>query len=43
MGWLYNSEELKTKQDYINQLKEIVAYRELDGQDFDFGSGSDYK
>lgn len=39
MGWLYNSDDLKTKEDYINQLKEIVAYRELDGEDFDFGTG----
>lgn len=38
--WIYNSdEELKTKGDYINLLNEIEAYRELDGQDFDFGTG----
>lgn len=40
MGYLYNYKELETKEDYINQLKEIIAYRELDGQDFDFGDGS---
>lgn len=39
MGWLYDSRELKTKQDFIDQLEEIQAYAELDGQDFDFGSG----
>lgn len=33
-------EELKTENDYINLLNEINAYRELDGQDFDFGSGT---
>ena len=39
MGWYFDDNELKTKQDYINQLKEIEAYRRLDGQDFDFGTG----
>lgn len=39
MGWLFDTDELKTKEDYINQLKEIEAYRELDGENFDFGNG----
>lgn len=39
MGWIYNGQELKTKEDYINQLEEIEAYRSLDGEDFDFGTG----
>lgn len=39
MGWLYDNKILKTKQDYINQLNEIKAYRSLDGLDFDFGTG----
>lgn len=39
MGWIYNSDELKTKQDYINQFNEINAYATLDGEDFDFGTG----
>ena len=34
-----NYGELKTKEDYICLLKEIEAYRELDGEDFDFGTG----
>jgi hypothetical protein len=39
MGYIYNTKELKTKQDYIDVLNEINSYRELDGQDFDFGTG----
>jgi hypothetical protein len=39
MGWIYDGGELKTKQDYIEQLKEIEAYRSLDGLPFDFGTG----
>lgn len=39
MGFYYDKSELKTLNDYILQLKEIEAYRELDGQDFDFGEG----
>ncbi|UUV46285.1 hypothetical protein [Bacillus phage vB_BanS-Thrax2] len=35
MAW----DEAKTKEDFINLLNEINAYRELDGQDFDFGTG----
>jgi hypothetical protein len=34
-----NQEELKTKQDYIDLLIELKAYRSLDGQSFDFGTG----
>lgn len=39
MGWYFDNEELERKTDAINQLKEIEAYRELDGEDFDFGTG----
>lgn len=39
MGWVVDISEAKTKEDYINLLNEINAYRELDGQDFDFGTG----
>jgi len=39
MGYTYNEKELVTKEDYILKLAEIKAYRELDGQDFDFGTG----
>ncbi len=39
MGFYYDKSELKTLNDHIFQLKEIEAYRELDGQDFDFGNG----
>ncbi len=39
MGWIYDSTYFKTKQDYIEQLKEIEAYRSLDGLSFDFGTG----
>lgn len=39
MGWLYDSSELKTKQDHIDKLNEIKTWRELDGESFDFGSG----
>jgi len=39
MGWIVDTSEAKTKEDYINLLNEINAYRELDGQDFDFGIG----
>jgi hypothetical protein len=37
--WIIDDSEAKTKEDYINLLNEINAYRELDGQDFDFGTG----
>lgn len=39
MGWIYNTNELITKEDYIDALNEILAYRALDGEDFDFGNG----
>lgn len=39
MGWVYDDKELITKQDYIDQLNEIEAYRSLEGQPFDFGTG----
>lgn len=40
MGWMYyDDRDMKTKQDYVDILNEINAYRELDGQDFDFGTG----
>jgi hypothetical protein len=37
--WIIDTDEARTKEDYINLLNEINAYRELDGQDFDFGTG----
>jgi hypothetical protein len=39
MGWLYESSELVTEQDYIDKLEEIRAYQSLDGKPFDFGTG----
>lgn len=40
MGWMYyDSKELVTKQDHIDKLVEIQAYRNLDGEPFDFGTG----
>lgn len=39
MGWIFQSDEAKTKDDYVQLLNEIIAYRELDGEDFDFGTG----
>ncbi|MET3505504.1 hypothetical protein [Halalkalibacter oceani] len=35
----YNNKELITKQDYIDQLNDLLAYAELEGEDFDFGTG----
>jgi len=39
MGYIYNQDNIKTKQDAINQLREIEAYRSLEGLPFDFGNG----
>lgn len=39
MFWTYKNDEFTSKQDYIDLLKEIEAYRALDGLDFDFGTG----
>jgi len=39
MAYIYNEDIIETKQDAINQLKEIEAYRNLEGLSFDFGNG----
>jgi len=38
MKYIYQN-NIKTKQDAINQLKEIEAYRSLEGSPFNFGNG----
>ena len=39
MAYVYNLKEIKTKQDAIDELEEIVAYQNLEGLPFDFGNG----
>ncbi|MCK2000592.1 hypothetical protein MZM54_04185 [[Brevibacterium] frigoritolerans] len=39
MFWTYKNGDFNSKQDYIDLLNEIEAYRALDGLDFDFGTG----